>query len=611
MFVARARIGNRQPGEGSSSFHPFAYRPRKRKEKEKFRCYVPCMWPTTVALLLGFLVMGCGVIMCVTGYFNGRFSPLEDNSNFTTIAPPTTVATTEPTLVKITSMQILVYLGPVLMGMGCFTVVVSCVVVCETRDKMVRIINENSRKNQKHTTKPDFYDLVIRQYKDKANAALDAAEREKKQAKAARVATSPRNSKVKKKMFNFRRNSPKERERKPGEYSAIGDALKSIPLKIFTIDLDDNHSASYTMSPVRMVTPCESRMNSGATSPAKYPSASCIHDLLKVENDKFNESLSNALSMTRRPKSKGLFGRGGYCERLKPQPRTSPLYGNQDSRSLGDLTVPTTISYKSETTRENNTSDRDEIVSETLEEPTSPLKSLNSSNPPDHAGCNGVGNCASPSDGTNGRASFSAPSRVRSEHHSNVILHHAAVHNGADSTPKSPNHHARSAPPHKVRTPTSKDIPSPTVQKRQTVGCWPKPRSTTASCSSINSNSSSTSLLHKTRRSSHRSFHAPFHHASLSAPSSSSSSCVSLNDSDRDMEEQLLDSPEPGETNPVRIIVVREVHSPTTSGELEEEIPVSKKLGEGQHPPRRVDSLDTISEPQIPTAEIRRQSCFC
>ena len=57
-----------------------------------------------------------------------------------------------------------VYIGPVLMGIGCFLLVVATVIVCETRDKMLDIIDYRRRNPRDFMTtepKPDFYRLVV------------------------------------------------------------------------------------------------------------------------------------------------------------------------------------------------------------------------------------------------------------------------------------------------------------------------------------------------------------------------------------------------------------------------------------------------------------------
>ena len=60
--------------------------------------------------------------------------------------------------------RLFVYIGPVLMGIGCFLLVVATVIVCETRDKMLDIIDYRRRNPRDFMTtepKPDFYRLVV------------------------------------------------------------------------------------------------------------------------------------------------------------------------------------------------------------------------------------------------------------------------------------------------------------------------------------------------------------------------------------------------------------------------------------------------------------------
>lgn len=46
-----------------------------KKEKRKFRCYVPFVWQALTATCLGLIVIVVGVGLCVVGYYADRFRP--------------------------------------------------------------------------------------------------------------------------------------------------------------------------------------------------------------------------------------------------------------------------------------------------------------------------------------------------------------------------------------------------------------------------------------------------------------------------------------------------------------------------------------------------------
>ena len=61
------------------------------------------------------------------------------------------------------------YIGPLLMGLGTFLAIVACVIVLETRDKVLEMMEEKQWKAYKK--KVDFYDLIVLEMKRKQVAA--------------------------------------------------------------------------------------------------------------------------------------------------------------------------------------------------------------------------------------------------------------------------------------------------------------------------------------------------------------------------------------------------------------------------------------------------------
>ena len=121
------------------------------------------------------------------------------------------------------------YIGPVFMGVGCFVIVVACVVVCETRDRMIKLMEERDkekRAKKARVIKPNFYDLIIGQVRrERATSTVTSAVDEKEK----------RRQKLKE--FLMRPGSAKSVK---SEYSCIRKALKAIPTDIFTIDVEGN-----------------------------------------------------------------------------------------------------------------------------------------------------------------------------------------------------------------------------------------------------------------------------------------------------------------------------------------------------------------------------------
>ena len=174
--------------------------------------------------------------MCVVGYYAEYFATTETIS--------TTVNGTDIVIIKDSSMQFhiknLTFVGPIFMGIGAFIIVVACVVVFETRDKLLDIMEEQQRTAAKK--KPDFYDLIVAQMKKKEedilrggqdNLAFDDIDEDLESEKIKHTC-SPIGLK---------------RSRSPTLTSTsgtIGKALKNIGSSIFTIDMTRNN----TLTPV-------------------------------------------------------------------------------------------------------------------------------------------------------------------------------------------------------------------------------------------------------------------------------------------------------------------------------------------------------------------------
>ena len=290
MFAASRGISSRIVGAGKRSKDGPNGGHRKRKRRKmtlKQRMYLPFMWSTCVGTFLGFIVLCGGTAMCVVGYFAEYFATTETVSN--------TSNGTDIVITKDSSMQFhiknLTFVGPIFMGIGAFIIVVACVVVFETRDKVLDLMEEQQRTAAKK--KPDFYDLIVAQMKKKEedilrggqdNLAFEGVEDDLESEKVKHTCTP---------IMGFKRGiSPSLRSTS----GAIGMALRNIGSNIFTIDTARDN----TLTPVSCY-PFESEITGGHLGSViikarlhvlaaygrhtnKYPSVSCIHDLMKAKD---------------------------------------------------------------------------------------------------------------------------------------------------------------------------------------------------------------------------------------------------------------------------------------------------------------------------------------
>jgi len=142
----------------------------REKKNTKFRWYVPFMWQPLVASSAGLIVIVSGIIMCIVGFHEEQLAlpdhTLEEMQNETISAappPPNRHEMDDENLSENVDQpgsednnnnnnnhnnnnnnnnnpfNSFVYVGPVIMSIGCFAIVFSCVAVCETRDKVCNI----------------------------------------------------------------------------------------------------------------------------------------------------------------------------------------------------------------------------------------------------------------------------------------------------------------------------------------------------------------------------------------------------------------------------------------------------------------------------------------
>src|SRR6218665_2537964 len=183
MFTAGRILRNLNRGDAGPVNSVLISQPKKRmKDKRKFRCYVPFVWQALMATCVGFFVMLIGITLCVVGYYADHIQSLTaprrlDNVTSTLSLVREKYATEGKTEEGAGSgargesaagsgynyLKCMIYIGPALMSCGSFAIVFSCVVVCETRDKLLEFMDEREKANlpRKASLKFDFFRSMV------------------------------------------------------------------------------------------------------------------------------------------------------------------------------------------------------------------------------------------------------------------------------------------------------------------------------------------------------------------------------------------------------------------------------------------------------------------
>ncbi len=249
----------------------------KKKQKKRKRPVVclPFMWPTFIGSMLGLIIICVGIAMCFVGYYE-KNSRLMANENVTTTI---TTSIPDPLSHNLADkhMNNLTIVGPVLMGFGCFVVVVACVVVCEARDKVVAKLAEEERLQEKKT--PDVYDKIVKKMKEPNNKNVGINN------PAFDVGKETESS-----IFCGIRRSSSNRSG-----SSISNALKNMTSQIFTIDMENSNRNSLhpvgeivrrrSLDPPRNNYPSIMDKDIYGNGNGKFPSTSCLHDMAGVKHN--------------------------------------------------------------------------------------------------------------------------------------------------------------------------------------------------------------------------------------------------------------------------------------------------------------------------------------
>ncbi|KAJ1369437.1 hypothetical protein KIN20_030894, partial [Parelaphostrongylus tenuis] len=123
----------------------------------------PTLWAACRAVIFGCVVIVIGLAMTVLGYFDKHFSERVEVVDGSMIVYHDRVIR-----YQLKSMQ---YLGPILMGIGAFILIIACVVTLESRDKHAQLITEESSKKKRLISIEDHEGLAP--YRDSLDEESD------------------------------------------------------------------------------------------------------------------------------------------------------------------------------------------------------------------------------------------------------------------------------------------------------------------------------------------------------------------------------------------------------------------------------------------------------
>lgn len=138
MF-ARAAIVGRVARERSEARQNFLQQKKELKKKQpqaplRQRCFIPMLRGPCIIVGLGFFLIIFGAVMCNFAFHARRLSSDVILAN-STIATDATVITDKT---KYDGLRSLTYIGPSLMGLGIFIIIIACVLLLDKRDRILK-----------------------------------------------------------------------------------------------------------------------------------------------------------------------------------------------------------------------------------------------------------------------------------------------------------------------------------------------------------------------------------------------------------------------------------------------------------------------------------------
>ncbi|CAL1529845.1 unnamed protein product [Lymnaea stagnalis] len=153
MFVSHAKI--RIVGLGGRSRKR---RPHRRRLAVKEVVRMPCLLPTTVTVFLGLVAVAAGAGMSVIGYV-----PSHGHGHNATAAMNSSLPHNgSPSDVTYYALKICSYVGPVVMALGLFSMIVACVFYCEILDKYAILVPDKRSANY---DRDELYQVIVDEMK--------------------------------------------------------------------------------------------------------------------------------------------------------------------------------------------------------------------------------------------------------------------------------------------------------------------------------------------------------------------------------------------------------------------------------------------------------------
>ncbi|CAI4229971.1 unnamed protein product [Auanema sp. JU1783] len=130
--------------------------PSKPRIRIKKKADAKTVWAACRAVMFGSIIIVIGLAMTIIGYFDKHFS-----QKVTVIEGIESYYYDKFIQYQLKSMQ---YLGPILMGVGAFILIIACVVTLESRDRHTQIISEDSHKRRRLLSEVDEeqHELIVR-----------------------------------------------------------------------------------------------------------------------------------------------------------------------------------------------------------------------------------------------------------------------------------------------------------------------------------------------------------------------------------------------------------------------------------------------------------------
>jgi hypothetical protein len=123
----------------------------------------PYCFSTFFVTVLGFIIVSGGVIMTIIGYKPSILLPWYHTLNETSIVNETNPSAIPSVLGEPGPLRVLVYFGPILMGLGVFSMMVAIVLFCEIKDRYFNNILPKSIPGQQKRDK--MYDKIIEEFR--------------------------------------------------------------------------------------------------------------------------------------------------------------------------------------------------------------------------------------------------------------------------------------------------------------------------------------------------------------------------------------------------------------------------------------------------------------